>query len=342
MNDACHMISMLKKYLFCVLWFSVAWACNASAQSPQDWLEQMVAANEKYNYQGTLVHLCDGQMDIVHVVHRVDGGQVTERMTAEASGGRQIIRNDEEVMCILPNQNKVTVERRGPAASPIGSQISNFPSFANVRSSLYSVAILGSDWVAKRETIKLVIQPVDVHRYGYRLWLDRRTALPLKFELIDDEGTGLEQGMFTEIVYLESISAKDVEPTIETDGFEWQRSSVISGGSAGDGSNPSSDKPVSPRWQATNLPSGFELTFAQSQLADGASAPMEQLVYSDGLASISIFIESNVDESDAVEGISQMAATNAYTTYRDGYLITAMGGVPVDTARMVAMSISPR
>ncbi len=346
MSDAWRMHRAPKKYLFCVLCFSLLWGWNAMAQSPHDWLERMVDANGKFNYQGTLVHMCDGKMDIVHIVHRVDHGQVTERMTAQTSGGRQIIRNDDEVMCILPDQKKVMVERRDSAASPIGSRITNFPSFSNINASLYQVAMLGSDRVADRETVMLAIRPVDTHRYGYRLWLDSRTALPLKFELVDDDGQGLEQGVFTEIIFHESISAKDVEPTIETDEFEWQRSAIVSDGTQGNGNSlsagSSADQTVRSGWWVTTPPPGFKLTFAQSQLAEGATVPMEQLVYSDGLATISVFIESEVEASAAVEGMSRMGATNAFTTFRDGYLITAMGGVPLDSARMVALSVTPR
>jgi len=178
------MIRVPDKHLFSVLCFSLLWVLSAAAQSPGDWLERMADANEKINYQGTLVHMCDGTMDIVHIVHRVDDGQVTERITARSSGGREIIRNADEVMCILPDQKKVTVEKRGVTSSPLGEQISNFPSFANVSQSLYEITILGSDRVAEQETVVLAVYPVDEYRYGYRLWLDRRTALALKFELV--------------------------------------------------------------------------------------------------------------------------------------------------------------
>jgi sigma-E factor negative regulatory protein RseB len=148
--------------------------------------------------------------------------------------------------------------------------------------------------------------------------------------------------MFTQIEYQESITAQEVAPTIATDGYEWQRSSVTSSDNVGRASGSAKGEPASARWRAADLPPGFKLTFAQSQLAGETSDPMEQLVYSDGLATISVFIEPNVDESVAVEGVSHIAATNAFTTYRDGYLITAMGGVPLDTARMVALSVSAR
>ncbi len=79
------MIRVVKFELLCVIWLCVACAFNALAESPQGWLERMAAAYQKYNYQGTLVHMCDGKMDIVHIVHRVDNGRVTERTTSTIS-----------------------------------------------------------------------------------------------------------------------------------------------------------------------------------------------------------------------------------------------------------------
>ncbi len=330
--------------LFLFLCMALLWNPGVAGPSPHDWLKRMVGANEKLNYQGTLVHMCDGTMDVMHIVHRVDHGQVTERMTAQAAGGREIIRSADEVMCILPDQKKVMVEHSAVPDSPMASKTSNFPSFSNIDKSLYVVEGLGTDRIADRDTIKLAVRPADTFRYGYRLWLDRRTALPLKFELVDDTGQALEQGVFTEIKFYDSIAAQDVRPTIATDEFEWQRSSVRSNEARGDGegTDAAAGGALRSKWRAVSLPPGFKLTFARSRLDAGAVTPMEQLVYSDGLATISVFIEAEVEPSAAVEGVSKIGATNAFTTFKDGYLITAMGGVPLGTARMVALSTALR
>lgn len=313
---------------------------GAYGESPRSWLDRMVAANETLNYRGTLVHMCGGIVDIVQIVHRVDRGQVTERLTAQAAGGRQIIRKANMVMCILPDQKKVVVEQRSAEMSPIGSPIEKFPSFSNISPSLYDVAMLGEDRIAGRQTVVLAITPVDALRYGYRLWLDSETALPLKFELVDNTGQGLEHGVFTEIEFYESIDEQAVAPTIATDGFEWQRSAPMSAGWQVAGGDPSSQQPV--RFRVATPPTGFELIFAPSPPADGAPMAMQQLVYSDGLATISVFIEKTVAASAADEGSSQIGATNAYTTTTNGYLITAMGNVPLDTVRGVARSVTTR
>lgn len=323
-NRAALAILLLKNLLLLVPGLSFA-------QSPQDWLQRMELASQKYNYAGTMVHMCGGKLDVVHIVHRVDGGRISERMTAQSSGGRQIIRNAEEVMCILPDQRKVMVERGGMKNSSIDAQIRNFPSFAQLRPSLYEVSELGNDRIAGRETILLGVKPFDNHRYGYRLWLDTETGLPLKFELVNAIGVGLEHGAFTEIKFMESMEAEAVAPTVETTDFEWQRvagSETIS--------MPDTD------WVVTEPPAGYVLTWAESQPGSEEMPPMEQLVYSDGLASISIFIEEADEDAMAVEGTSSIGATNAYSIIRSGHLVTAMGGVPPATTRRFATSVNQR
>lgn len=199
--------------------------------------------------------------------------------------------------------------------------------------------MLDPDRIAEHDTVVIAIRPVDEYRYGYRLWLDRRTALPLKFELVDGEGIGLEQGIFTDIQFFESIPARDVEPTIATDKFEWQRGDAVSAPLTGLIQEVSSS-PEASKWRAVKLPPGFELAFAEAIIVDDGEAPMEQLVYSDGLATISVFIEASIGAAEEMEGMSNIGATHAFTIVSNGYLITAMGGVPPDTARMVALSVA--
>ena len=94
-------------------------------------------------------------------------------------------------------------------------------------------------------------------------------------------------------------------------------------------------------WGAVDLPSGFVLAAVRSKNAPGQSGPVEQLVYSDGVASVSVFIEMGVAASEQAEGLSQIGAANAYTATMEGRLITAVGDVPERTAKMIALSVRP-
>jgi sigma-E factor negative regulatory protein RseB len=64
-------------------------------------------------------------------------------------------------------------------------------------------------------------------------------------------------------------------------------------------------------------------------------------VYSDGLASVSVFIERSGDPVPVAAGYSSLGAINTYSTLRGGYQITVVGEVPASTVRQIAASVSP-
>ena len=86
------------------------------------------------------------------------------------------------------------------------------------------------------------------------------------------------------------------------------------------------------------MPPGFRLTVRQAKVAPDAGSGLRHLVYSDGLATVSLFIEPAVAASEQAEGLSQIGAANAYTTTIRGHMITAVGEVPVRTVEMFARS----
>jgi sigma-E factor negative regulatory protein RseB len=343
----CHPVaSGLKRYFdssvralqYLIGFAGLAWAISVpAADSPQEWLNRMAMAAERVSYHGKLVHTCDGVVEVVRIVHRIENGRVTERITSLDPTGRQIIRNPEEVMCVLPEQSSVVVETQSTIKSRDVSPISKMPSFTNVDPAIYKLAMLRSDIVAGRDTEVIAVRPLDEYRYGYRLWLDRQRAMALKFELLDETGVALEQILFEEIEITDHIPAGAVDPSIPMDTFT-RRHSIVSTESAAQLESAAGD---SIQWRATELPAGFVLTVKRSKSMPGSDRPMRQLVYSDGLGSVSVFIESGVAEEEQVEGLSRFGATNAYTTTLEDRLITAVGYVPVRTVRMIALSVMP-
>lgn len=95
-------------------------------------------------------------------------------------------------------------------------------------------------------------------------------------------------------------------------------------------------------WTVTVLPPGFRLRAVRAQRAEPGEAPLDQLVYSDGVASVSVFIEAVVAAAEqGSEGPSHIGAANAYTTVIKGHLVTAVGEVPVRTVEVIARSVQP-
>ncbi len=159
-----------------------------AADDPDDWLRRMSEAVELLNYEGTLVHMHGEEADVLQVVHRVENGRVSERLTALGGAGREIIRNDDEVTCIFPDQQSVLVEQRKDRDSSQSPLRGSLPSAERISSAHYHVAFLRSSRVAGRNAQIIAIRPKDSYRYGYRLWIDRATAMPLKSQLRDDQG----------------------------------------------------------------------------------------------------------------------------------------------------------
>jgi sigma-E factor negative regulatory protein RseB len=302
-----------------------------AADDPRPWLERMSRAVEQLSYEGTLVHIIGSDANLLRVVHRVRDGVVQEKVTADGSG-REIIRDGDKVMCILPDQRTVLVgnrDHRDRAQSPLQGRL---PGTGALTDGHYHLAFAGSERVAGRDTRVIVIRPRDSFRYGYRLSLDRVTAMPLKTQLIDAEGAVPEQVLFSTIVLRNDIPDDMVAPSSPIVSFAVQDSLP---GPAGVATR------VETGWAVTRLPEGFRLEARRTRSGSGADRALGHLVYSDGLATVSLFIEPAVAASEQVEGLSQMGAANAYTVVHEGFMVTAVGEVPAVTVQLLAESARP-
>lgn len=300
-----------------------------AAEAPRAMLERMANAVEYLNYEGTLVHLHGGDSSVLHITHQVQDGQVTEKITCE-DAGRQLIRNKDEVTGIFPDQHAVLVEPRDGRAEPSSPLRGRLPGAASIDDSLYLLSMAPPERIAGRDTRGIVIRPRDGFRYGYRIWLDRATYMPLKTQLVDEQDRVLEQLLFTQIVLPERIPASAVKPTVATGAYAVRRAAKAATG-------PATDQ-AGAQWTVMALPPGFRLTVRKAQPAPDALNGLRHIVYSDGLATVSLFVEPAVAASEQAEGLSQIGAANAYTTSIDGYMVTAIGEVPARTVEMFAGS----
>ena len=297
---------------------------NAVAQPARDWLERMSRAVDELNYTGTFVHVLDGTPETLHIVHRHADGQSGERILSLDGARREIVRQGARVQGIFPDRRIVLFETRRDV-SPLATAL---PSNAAALEPHYVIELGPTARVADRSVQLLEIKPRDEFRYGYVLWLDRETAMPLKSNLVDEQGNVVEEILFTDIEFPADIPASALEPTIDTTGFTTQRASEA--------------KPLDAEipWRAATVPGGFKLSVAtESQLA-GSDTPVGHLVYSDGLATVSVFIEDPATEADVGEGFSTMGSTNVYSlTLSSGQKATAIGEVPRQTVRTIASSL---
>ena len=299
-------------------------ALQAAAQDAQLWLDRMTRAVEELSYRGTFVHLLGDDVETLQIFHRNDDGRISERIVSMDGVGREIIRNEDEIYCILPDREIVLFENRREV-SPL---VSALPNYSDELRRSYEIELLRTDRVVERDTQVVAIHPRDEFRYGYLLWLDSETAMPLKSQLRDGQGRTVEQMVFTQFEISEDIPAASLEPTIDAQGFQW----ITAPDSAR-----SQD---SPQWRATRLPDGFQLSAATLRHMAGSEDPVEHLVYSDGLATVSVFVERPNSETDVAVGLSRIGSTNAFSIEFSGRQITAVGEVPPVTVEAIATSFS--
>ena len=188
---------------------------QATAQEARAWLERMNRAVEDLNYRGTFVHVLDGTAETLHIVHRNADGQSGERILSMDGVGREIVRQGDRVQGIFPDRRIVLFETR----SDVSPLVSALPSNTAELDPHYEITLGDSARVAERVVQVLEIKPRDEYRYGYMLWLDQETAMPLQSQLIDEQGQVVEQILFTDIEVLADIPAAALEATIDTTGF---------------------------------------------------------------------------------------------------------------------------
>ncbi len=308
----------------------LAWPAGAD-DDPRGWLDRMGYALEYLNYEGTLVQLHGADAAVMRVVHRVENGVPTERITAMDEVGREIIRQGDDVTCILPDQKEVLIgegAKGGQDSSPLRQQ---FARDVNFDDRFYRLAIASGGRLVGRETRMVTVRPTDNYRYGYSLWLDYATAMPLKVQVSSDDGVVVEQLLFSDISLPERIPESAVQPSVTIDSFTRQRSQRSA--------PPAPAGAEASAWRAESLPPGFRLRAVRSPRS--GTAALEHLVYTDGVASVSVFIEAGVTPMEQGEGPSRIGAANAWTTVNSGYLITAVGEVPVRTVEAIARSVRP-
>ncbi|MFI4889949.1 MAG: MucB/RseB C-terminal domain-containing protein [Steroidobacterales bacterium] len=300
-----------------------------AADEPRTWLEKMNSALATRNYDGTFFHLSDGRVETMRIVHRFRAGRVTERLMSLDGSGREFVRNNDELTCYLPDKNTILVEPRQANAPFLGS----LPQFGTGVDQFYRLDPLPDARVMGRPVHGIAVSPRDQYRFGYRLWLDAQTAMPLKTQLCDSSGRVIEQIQFAHLEMPDNIPDSALTPDMPVAGMR-----VIRHGAH--------DESAARRagFRAIELPPGFHLTMSGARVLGGAGDPVMHMVYSDGLATVSVFVESARADTPAVPSARPLARVGsgfAFSTVVQGHQVTAVGEVPAQTVELIAHSVRP-
>lgn len=316
-----------------LLWALLVQAALAgeTPTTAQQSLERMARAAQALNYDGTFVYSNGTDMQSMRIIHRSDADGERERLVALSGAAREVLRDRERVTCILPDRQSVVVARSRQREFPHSKLLESDSGFVR----FYTLSMTHGERIAGRQTELVTVQPRDRFRYGYRLWMDRDTGLLLKSELIDENGEVAEQLVYTNIELPQSIPDHLLEPDVSGEGFTWYRDE-------GDAEGRGTAVEGAPDWQAGWLPDGFAINDHTRKAGMEGGAPVEHLVYSDGLASVSVFVERLDTAAMPLKGLDSMGAVHAFGTMVDDYQVTVVGEVPAATVQQVAGAFSRR
>ena len=308
---------------------------DGEAREVRELLERMVRASRTLDYVGTFVYRNGSTIRSMRIIHRAGAEGSRERLVALSGAAREVIRDAERVVCILPDDRAVVITRRRPGHAYASTAFDPEVAIGSAIGELYVLTSDGTERVADRDAAVIAVRPKDPYRYGLRLAVDRETGLLLKLELLDGDSTALEQIVYTNLELPETIPDEALRPGISHDGFARYESGIPQ--VAGDAPDARAQE-----WTIGWLPAGFTMTDASYGPIQPGREAVDHRVYSDGLASLSIFIERGLDPAGPLEGLSSVGAVNAFSRVIDEYQLSVVGEVPGMAVERVAASITKR
>lgn len=289
------------------------------ADEAQDAVKRLAQADQQQNYQGTFVYERNGSFSTHRIWHRISDGKVRERLLQLDGSAQEVLRVGGMTQC-------VSGTLAPGVANP--SESSSRVLDAKKLSAWYDLKMAGSSRVAGRAASILAITPKDQHRYGVELHVDNATGLTLKSLLLSDKGQLLERFQFTEF-----------DTAVPTD-QQLQASAECKPVNMVKARPEATIAPVD--WRSDWLPSGFELSSSGVRKDPASGAEVASLMYGDGLARVSVFIEriSNAATTDIRTQLGPtVAVSRRLTTPQGDALVTVVGEVPLGTAERIALSM---
>ena len=309
-------------------------------KTPSQWLQAMIEATQKTAYRGTFAFEQAGlPIASFEVVRGQFEGRPFERLRHLVEPAREMVRqNDAVTFKMHRGDDFVELVSR---LTPIFFDHSFSKLFANVPKK-YNVVFSGRKKIADRIALGVYVAPKDQHRFGYRLWLDMDSAFMLSFEMLDTEARNLESFIFKTIEIDTQVTDVDRNLAPEFDQISMRlplqkQKQLLS--------------PIGPgteykNWRFGWLPEGFALISRRSKkiITKGSTSSFHSLVYSDGLAVFSIFIEAllpnmKIDDQVSYQGGTITAVRSAKDRHNISHMVTVVGEIPEPTALQIARNI---
>lgn len=296
-------------------------------RSVTEWLMRLHEASRQRAYMGTLVVSAGASMSASRIWHVCDGEQQMERVDTLTGAPRTTIRRNNEVITFAPDTKTAWVDKRESLG--LFPELLRTPS--NAIPEFYGVNETGTERVAGYLADVVEIQPKDAWRFGFRIWSEKKTGLVVKLQTLGEQGAVLEQVAFSELQLDAPVSMGKLTRLMkDTKGYDVQRPVLKKTTAEAEG------------WRLKEQVPGFlPMSCHTREVPDapgGGAAPM-QWVFSDGLASVSLFVEPFDPQRHVQEKAMVTGATHSVTRRVGAYWLTALGEVPTATLRRFAYAL---
>ena len=286
-------------------------------------LQKTATAARTLNYQGMFVYQNGSQLRSVQITHMNDGtNEFTRNMVVEGEP-REVYSRGKDIVILHPKNDKVVMEKRhGQNLFP-----GILPSNLDVIKISYNARLGPSELISGRSAQVVYLESKDTYRYNYKLWSDNENNLLLKMVLLNKNEI-LEQVEFNQVSFLNNQQPSALQPKLDVSkNYVVGDTSNISHVNGGD-------------WIVGDLPSGFRKVDQIEIKVPGKAVVVNQIIFSDGLAAFSLFIEPVSKGIRARVGHTTMGSTNMCANVIKGHQIIVIGEVPAVTVMQISKAVS--
>jgi sigma-E factor negative regulatory protein RseB len=300
----------------------VSGAVQAQAPETLAWLRKMQDAAQKLSYSGTFVYQSAGRSETSRITRFVEASGDIEKLEVMDGVPREIVRTKDTVRCYLPGARLVKVDRRTERGFP-----ALLPERISAVAKNYDITLGETRRIAGYDCQAVVLTPKDNLRYGYRLYADNASGMLLRAVTFDASGEQIEQFMFTQLV-IGGVTRDMVKPRHASRNWRIEDAEASPARAAGWG-------------LSSELPGFHKVVELKRRLSD--SRPAAQMVYSDGLAAVSVFIEALEGRPEPVRpGLASMGAIHMYTREVANHVVTVVGEAPAASVQRIADAVEYR
>lgn len=313
---------MMKRFFVCLV--SLLSLNAVASDDPWLLLQKTAFAARELNYQGVFAYQNAQRLRSVQITHMNNAGRELTRNVVLDGQQREVFSEGQDIVIFNAKHDKVVIEkRRGQNLFP-----AMLPTNLDSLKTAYAAKLGGVERVAGRDAQIIELIPHDSYRYTYKVWTDVEYGLLLKMVLLDNVKV-LEQIGFTQISMLNTKNLDWFQPKIDlTKNYVMEDTTEVNH--------------VTEDWIVANLPVGYKKIDHIQRVIPGKNVTVNQIIFSDGIASVSVFIEPVLKGMRPKMGHKIFGSTNMCANVVDGYQVVVVGEVPAQTVQHISRAVSFR